>query len=133
MGVQGGEAPEPALSRSPRAKRRGSRRDRGLGVSPRYNFYPLPGQSLSLSVAKERGSGGWSEEFFRTLLAATPAGIYDFMTLHSFVMLSLASPKSIMHFGLKYRSLSTPAKPGRMLRFRTTIAFARSTSRIGIP
>src|SRR4051795_7102060 len=46
---------------------------------------------------------------------------------------ALASPKSITVFGLRKSGLSIPAKPGLMLRFRTTTCWDWSTLRIGIP
>ena len=45
----------------------------------------------------------------------------------------LASPKSIMVFGRKNSSLSTPAYPEDMPRLTKNTVFARSTSRIGMP
>jgi hypothetical protein len=51
----------------------------------------------------------------------------------SFVIESFASPNSITVFGLKKSGFSIPAKPGFMLRLRTTTALASSTFRIGIP
>src|SRR5213078_204462 len=46
---------------------------------------------------------------------------------------SFASPKSITVFGFRKSGFSIPAKPGFMLRFRTTTCCAWSTLRIGIP
>ena len=47
--------------------------------------------------------------------------------------LSLASPKSMTVLSATNRGLSTPAKPGRMLRLSTTTVVALSASRMGIP
>src|ERR1039457_1050950 len=51
----------------------------------------------------------------------------------SLVRESLASPKRRMVLGPKRSALSTPEKPGRMLRFRNTTLAALSTSRMGMP
>jgi hypothetical protein len=51
----------------------------------------------------------------------------------SLVSESLASPKSMVVLGSYRRSLSMPAKPGRIDRFRNTMLCAWSTFRIGMP
>src|SRR4051794_20490917 len=53
--------------------------------------------------------------------------------LTSLVRESLASPKNMTVFGPNIRSLSMPAKPGRMDLFMKMMFLAWSAFRIGIP
>ncbi len=43
-----------------------------MGVSPRYKFHPFPGETLSLSEAKERGQGDGRRRFIITVLVLCP-------------------------------------------------------------
>jgi len=87
---------------------------------------------------------GWVEDVPPVLAAgAGPTGTggpargedgqLDLTAVNSLVSDSLASPKSRVVFGSYSRALSTPEKPGRILRFKKMTLAALSTFKIGIP
>ncbi len=91
-------------------------------------------RATASGIIDEKG-GRWP--FSRHLppyrLSALPPYYSSFTSAIRFFSESFASPNSIDVAVAKKSSLSTPAKPGRMLRFITIQACDLSTSRIGIP
>ncbi len=67
-------------------------------------------------------------------IAAWRSGTFYFLSVStSFVIVALASPKTIMVLGRTNSSFSIPAKPGLMLRLSTITVRASSTLSTGIP